>query len=104
MESIVIGGMSGRWPKSKSVQEFWNNLVNGVDMIGEVDPKWNAELHGIPTRNGRLTDLDKFDAEFFGVHEKQAGSMDPRLRVYPPLQYIDFGRSTGSEDPVYCYG
>lgn len=32
-EDVVISGMSGRFPKSDSVQEFAENLFNGVDMM-----------------------------------------------------------------------
>lgn len=32
-EDVVISGMSGRFPKSENVQEFAENLFNGVDMV-----------------------------------------------------------------------
>jgi len=38
-------------------------------------------LHGLPKRSGKLKDISKFDASFFGVHPKQANSMDPQLRM-----------------------
>ena len=37
--------------------------------------------HGLPTRTGKLKDLTKFDATFFGVHSKQAARMDPQVRM-----------------------
>lgn len=38
-------------------------------------------LHGLPTRTGKLKGLETFDANFFGVHAKQAEVMDPQLRL-----------------------
>jgi fatty acid synthase len=35
----------------------------------------------IPPRFGKLININKFDASFFGVHYKQAQVMDPQCRV-----------------------
>lgn len=32
-DEIVISGMSGRFPESDSLEELWDNLMSGVDMI-----------------------------------------------------------------------
>lgn len=32
-DEIVISGMSGRFPESDSLDELWNNLMSGEDMI-----------------------------------------------------------------------
>lgn len=36
---------------------------------------------------GKLKDLSKFDAQFFGVHGKQANLMDPQARILLELTY-----------------
>jgi len=41
----------------------------------------------VPKRFGKLKDLTKFDASFFGVHPKQAGVMDPQLRMLLEVTY-----------------
>ena len=49
---------------------------------------------GLPKRNGKIKELSKFDATFFGVHPKQATYMDPQLRILMELAYeaiIDAG-------------
>lgn len=38
-------------------------------------------MYGAPARSGKLNDISKFDAEFFGVHSKLANSMDIQLRI-----------------------
>ena len=44
-------------------------------------------LYGLPERSGKLKDISKFDASFFGVHGKQAEMMDPQLRIILELAY-----------------
>lgn len=44
-------------------------------------------LLGTPSRSGKLKDLTKFDASFFGVHPKQANTMDPQLRLLMEVTY-----------------
>lgn len=55
-----------------------------------------AGLYGLPKRNGKLKDISHFDAAFFGVHPKQANSMDPQLRLMLEIAYeaiVDGGES-----------
>ena len=51
-------------------------------------------LHGCPPRNGKVPEITKFDAGFFGVHPKQTDCMDPQLRMLLEASYeaiIDSG-------------
>jgi len=34
---VVISGFSGRFPESDSVAEFRQHLINGYDMVAEID-------------------------------------------------------------------
>ncbi|XP_058417917.1 fatty acid synthase isoform X1 [Diceros bicornis minor] len=87
MEEVVIAGMSGKLPESENMEEFWANLIGGVDMVTDDDRRWKAGLYGLPRRTGKLKDLSKFDASFFGVHPKQAHTMDPQLRLLLEVTY-----------------
>lgn len=87
MEDIVISGISCRLPESENMEEFGQNLFNGVDMVTDDGRRWTPGLFGLPTRCGKLKELDKFDATFFGVHAKQANFMDPQLRILLELTY-----------------
>ncbi|XP_063817309.1 fatty acid synthase [Pseudophryne corroboree] len=87
MEDIVIAGIAGRLPESDNLQEFWENLIGGVDMVTEDDRRWKPGLYGLPKRNGKLKEINKFDASFFGVHPKQAHTMDPQLRLLLEICY-----------------
>uniref|UniRef100_A0A8D2NDD8 Fatty acid synthase n=1 Tax=Zonotrichia albicollis TaxID=44394 RepID=A0A8D2NDD8_ZONAL len=99
MEDVVIAGIAGRLPESDNLQEFWENLLNGVDMVTEDDRRWKPGIYGLPKRNGKLKDLSKFDASFFGVHPKQANTMDPQLRLLLEVSYeaiLDGGINPGT--------
>ncbi|XP_045464695.1 fatty acid synthase-like [Harmonia axyridis] len=79
--NIVITGLSGRFPESNNVDEFRQQLLDGIDMITNDPRRWPAGLHGLPERFGRLKNLTHFDAQYFGVHAKQAEQMDPQVRI-----------------------
>lgn len=40
MEEVVIAGIAGKLPESENLQEFWENLINGVDVVTEDDRRW----------------------------------------------------------------
>ncbi|KAM3592126.1 uncharacterized protein V6R79_013180 [Siganus canaliculatus] len=108
MDEIVVTGISGRLPESNNLEEFWENLINGVDMVTEDDRRWTPGLYGLPKRNGKLKDISHFDAAFFGVHPKQAHTMDPQLRLLLEIAYeaiVDGGLNPaalrGSKTGVY---
>ncbi|XP_055691897.1 fatty acid synthase-like [Lutzomyia longipalpis] len=80
---IVISGFSGHLPESSNIEEFRNNLYNGVDMINDEERRWPKDMIDIPVRTAKLKeeDLANFDHIFFGVHQKQAEAMDPLIRM-----------------------
>nr|XP_018905067.1 PREDICTED: fatty acid synthase [Bemisia tabaci]XP_018905075.1 PREDICTED: fatty acid synthase [Bemisia tabaci] len=93
-DDVVISGFSGRLPESNNIEEFRKQLFDGIDLITDDERRWPSGIHGLPTRTGKLPDLEHFDATFFGVHAKQANVMDPQLRMLLELTYeaiIDAG-------------
>lgn len=107
-DDIVLTGLSGRLPESDSIEEFAQQLFDGVDLVTADDRRWTPGLHGLPERNGKLKDLAHFDATFFGVHAKQAHLMDPQLRLLLELTHetiidagINPGELRGSRTGVY---
>ncbi|KAJ8943746.1 hypothetical protein NQ318_011957 [Aromia moschata] len=86
-DDIVISGLSGRLPESNSIEEFKQQLLDGVDLITDDERRWPSGLYGLPARSGKLKNLEHFDASFFGVHGKQANVMDPQLRMLLELTY-----------------
>ncbi|XP_076382068.1 fatty acid synthase [Megalopta genalis] len=80
-EEVVITGISGRFPESNNVQELKENLMNKVDMVTDNYTRWRLDHAEIPRDGGKVADLFKFDAIFFGVHYKQAHTLDPMCRM-----------------------
>jgi hypothetical protein len=37
---IVISGISGRYPESMNMQEFWDNLLSGQELSSEDDRRY----------------------------------------------------------------
>lgn len=80
-DEIVISGISGRFPNSHNVGEFASNLFNKIDMVDEDERRWRHTNPEIPRRGGKIYDIEKFDASFFGVNYRQARCMDPQGRI-----------------------
>lgn len=80
---VAITGFSGRLPESSTIEEFKQNLFEGVDMVNDDPRRWPKGLYDLPTRIGKIKDedLEKFDQQFFSVHQKQAECMDPQMRM-----------------------
>ncbi|MBA2653190.1 MAG: amino acid adenylation domain-containing protein [Tatlockia sp.] len=86
---IAIIGMACRFPKSNSLEEFWDNLCRGVDCLERFSNEELAKLNNprigernfVPVR-GILADIDKFDANFFGFSPTDASITDPQQRLF----------------------
>uniref|UniRef100_A0A1I8NSS5 Fatty acid synthase n=1 Tax=Stomoxys calcitrans TaxID=35570 RepID=A0A1I8NSS5_STOCA len=107
---IAITGFSGRLPESSNIEEFKQNLFEGVDMVNDDPRRWEKGLYGLPERMGKIKDddLEHFDQQFFSVHQKQAECMDPQMRMLLECTYeaiIDAGVNPseirGSRTGVY---
>ena len=81
--AIAIVGMAGRFPGAASIEEFWQNLVNGVDSVSMFKPadlEVSAATKGQPgyiAARSVLPNVDKFDPAFFGDLPKRSGADGP---------------------------
>ncbi|KAK3611423.1 hypothetical protein CHS0354_027151 [Potamilus streckersoni] len=73
-----IGGLACRLPLSRNAEEFWENLMSGMDLIGPT--RWPPGLYGLPPCIGAIQDIDRFDSKFFHITEFEANHMNPMLR------------------------
>ncbi|XP_045521971.1 fatty acid synthase-like [Pieris brassicae] len=93
-DEVLITGISGYFPDSDSVIHLQENLFNKVDLISNDARRWKLAHPEIPQRTGKINNVNKFDASFFGVHFKQAHTMDPMCRILLEKAYeavIDAG-------------
>ncbi|WP_370418226.1 amino acid adenylation domain-containing protein [Streptomyces sp. QH1-20] len=92
-EPIAIVGMACRMPGGADGPEaFWEFLRNGGDGIREIpDSRWDTGRFHDPDprapgrtytrRAGLLSDVDRFDASFFGIAPREAATLDPQQRL-----------------------
>lgn len=115
--AIAIIGMSGRFPGANSVNELWQKLCDGEELIqffsdeeltkAGVPPSVLSDPNYVkasPTLEG----LDKFDAYFFDYSAKEALYMDPQQRVFlesawEALEHSGY-HSSGCDHTIGVYG
>ena len=88
---IAIIGLSGRFPQAKDIDSFWQNLKDGVESISIfsdrelLDSGISSELLKNPNyirSQAVLSDVEMFDATFFGISAKEAEQIDPQQRLF----------------------
>lgn len=87
---VAIVGMAGRFPGAKNVEEFWQNLRNGVESISFFtreelqaeggDASELSDPNYVPAK-AILEDVELFDASFFDYNPREAEMLDPQHRV-----------------------
>ncbi|WP_139488133.1 non-ribosomal peptide synthetase [Brevibacillus dissolubilis] len=87
---IAIIGMSGLFPEADSVEQFWQNLVDGRDSVKEIPPsRFDVNAYyskeATPTTTdckwmGYIDQVAEFDPPFFEISPREARTMDPRQR------------------------
>jgi phthiocerol/phenolphthiocerol synthesis type-I polyketide synthase E len=88
---VAVIGMAGRFPGASNINQFWLNLQNGIESGTDLT---TAELDasGVPPevysnpryvrRAAILSDIDLFDASFFGYSPTEAAIIDPQQRFF----------------------
>ncbi len=88
---IAVIGMACRFPGARDINEFWDNLKNGVESI-TFFPDEELKAAGIGSRvlaspnyvkaKGIVEKVEYFDPEFFNFTPREAELMDPQLRIF----------------------
>jgi polyketide synthase 5 len=90
---VAVIGMACRLPGGiGSPEQLWDALLRGDDLVTEVPPdRWDNDEYydpepGVPNRTASkwgafLDDVAGFDAEFFGLSEREATALDPQHRL-----------------------
>src|SRR6185369_14540273 len=86
-------GMGCRLPGGiTSPEQLWDALLRGEDLVTEIpSDRWDADEYydpepGVPGRSvskwgAFLDDIAGFDADFFGISEREATALDPQHRL-----------------------
>lgn len=94
-QSYAIVGMAARFPGASNLDEYWKNLVEGVESIRffkpeELDPSLNPSIANDPryvAARGIIEGAEMFDAPFFAEPPKSAALIDPQQRVMLEIAY-----------------
>ena len=115
---VAIIGSAFRLPSTNS-ETLWEDLMNQKDLITEVDPsRWNHNRFLHPDKKhpgtsytfsaGSIGDVSGFDAQFFGISNREAAIMDPQQRLLLEMTWealenagVKPSRMRGSETGVY---
>ncbi len=92
-EPIAIIGMHAYLPESKNLDDFWQHLVLGDDLVTEISPdRWDwrqyfgdSKANPLKTNSkwgARISNVDSFDASFFNISSREANLMDPQHRLF----------------------
>ena len=91
MEGIAIIGMAGRFPGAQNIDQFWQNLRDGVEGISVfteeelaaagIEPELLKDDNYVKAK-GMIEDIDLFAASFFGYNPREAEVMDPQQRLF----------------------
>lgn len=75
---VAVVGLSGRFPGARNVEEFWQRLCEGAELVtflSNDDPRY-VRAEAI------LEDVELFDAAFFGFTPREAEILDPQHRLF----------------------
>lgn len=89
---VAIVGLACRFPGADTPHAFWHRLAAGEDLVSDIPPeRWALEDYFDPTpatpgkincrTGGFISDVDHFDAAFFGIGPLEARAMDPQQRL-----------------------
>jgi len=88
---IAVVGMAAHLPGARSVDEYWKNLVEGVESVRFFTDEELLDA-GVPRsliRHPRyvkahacVPDMELFDGEFFGFSPKESAILDPQHRHF----------------------
>lgn len=101
MEPIAVIGLGCRFPGAGSPDAFWQLLRNGSDAIEPIpEDRWDIEAFYDPNPDrpekmstrwaGLLKDIDRFDANFFGMSAEEVEHTDPQQRLFLEVAWEAF--------------
>jgi len=88
---IAVIGLAGRFPGAETIEEFWQNLIQGAESI-QFFTREEMEAAGVDSKllehpqyvnaGGHLDGADRFDSSFFGFYPREADILDPQHRIF----------------------
>lgn len=91
---IAIIGMAVRFPQSRTLHEFWHNIVQGKEcvtffseeeLLAEGVEQSTLDNPAYVRAKPYIEGICDFDAAFFGYSHKEAQTLDPKSAYYMKL-------------------
>ncbi|WP_406057278.1 amino acid adenylation domain-containing protein [Kribbella sp. NBC_00889] len=105
VEPVAVVGLAGRFPGAETLEQFWDNLVGGVESLRRFTNEEVSQAGGhvddeLVAVSGVLDHVESFDAKFFGLSDREAELMDPAQRLflevcYQALEHGGYAGTTG---------
>lgn len=93
---IAVIGMAGRFPGAANIDEYWDNIKNGIESI-RVFTDQELRENGIAPEllrhenyvkaKGYLDSANCFDSQFFRYTLREASLLNPQTRVFHEIVY-----------------
>jgi acyl transferase domain-containing protein/acyl carrier protein len=109
VDSVAIIAMNGRFPGARNVDQFWDNLRQGIESISFFSTEELRKSGINPAVIGRqeyvnakgiLDGIELFDASFFGFNPREAEIMDPQHRIFLECAWETF-EAAGYDPKTY---
>jgi len=97
-ERVAVVGLACRFPGAKNADEFWYNLVQGLDSVVKTN-RWTS--NDGPVEGGFIENIEMFDAAFFGIGPVEACAMDPQQRLLLEVTYEALEHAGISPSSIY---
>ena len=99
-DGIAVIGMAGRFPKARNIEEFWQNLRNGVEAISFFSDEELEAAESLSQKDNPnyvkaravLEDADKFDAGFFRNQQEGSGDHGSPASHFPGMRLGGAGK------------
>lgn len=94
LQDIAVIGMSVCLPGADNIDQFWQSLAEGLDLVIPFPEERKSDLSQYAQRIGLdpdqtnffrgayLPEIDKFDYKFFRLSPREAGLMNPNQRIF----------------------
>ena len=110
-QGIAIVGMACRFPGAPNIDSFWSNLKDGIESITTFSDE-ELLAAGVPRQHlsdpsyvkayGTLSDVEYFDADFFGLSSGEAELMDVQHRLLLETAWTALEHSGHVADSATC--
>ncbi|MDJ0460314.1 non-ribosomal peptide synthetase [Streptomyces sp. H27-C3] len=84
VQDIAVVGLGGRYPGADNPEQLWENVARGESATAPYPAdRWWCRWEGEERPwGGFLSDVSSFDADHFGISEREAAAMDPQERLF----------------------